>query len=520
MLMLKQVRIKGMHSFRSYFDFQELYKLLCSEDAYIFHDFARDCLVNASSRENTVPRAKTYLFGAGGLDGSHQADTGALRLLKDPALCLEETIPMKPNYTPPVFRACEADPSGARNLVVFNDYQNAFCIHILSLFRDAHTKLKLSDPTWEQMRKSVQSTLDLVTEKGRRRFPPEAATELYLYFLLHALVCLCPDRKESLTVLKADLDRLCPVSAAAQRLEHTFVLSCDDSGTSECPLPYYDGTRNQDHPLNIVEFTNPTDHPVTLTVKGTVLRRVIPGKKSICALRKGGELVCFLPRFRMEGGIVTYVWEGGLYNTCAGIRERVETTHRAPVSWARSNEYGTFVVDKAGKLDETVSWPDTPPRKPIVLVDACALDYCMLYSDGTVDSRIRKKNWNSLIYAGLGLNSGAAIDSARQVVRSDGTRIQGIRAVEVRAHRDHYISMDAGGNVQTDTGLTITQPVYGIAICQEGFAVALKDSIRLFDFHNNCRKSWDIPDASELAVSSGSMAYYGAKTGEVIIEAL
>lgn len=517
MLMLQNVKIKGMLSFRSYFDFQAIYKLLRSEDAYMFYDFGRNCLVNTGSQAYTVPNAKIYLFGSGGLNGSHHTNTGALRLLQDPALCLEETIPMRPDYAPPLFKTCEADdPSGSSDLVVFDNYY-AFRIHICYLFKDAYDKLKLNDPAWEQLRKSVEHTLDIVTENGKRRFSPEAATELYLYFLLHALACISPDKKESLSALKADLDQLCPVSVTAQRFENTFALSCDASGSSDCPLAYYDGSQNQEQPLNIVEFTNPKDHPVTVTVKDTVLTRVIPAKKSLYALRKGGQLVCFLPRFRMDGKIVTYVWEGNLYNEYAGIREQVKTAHPVPVSWARSNEYGTFIVDTAGKLDETASWPDIFPEKPIVMVDTCALDYGMLFADGTVESQIRKRNWKNLISIALGLNSAAAINSARQVVLHDGTLIQGIQAAEVRTYNTHYICMDASGKVQTDTGLRLAEPAYGIAVHREGFAVAFRNCIKLFDFTNQCRRSWNIANASELEVGIGTMAYYDAKIGEVVI---
>ncbi len=516
MLILQNVKIKGMLSFRSYFDFRAIYELLRSEDAYMFYDFARDCLVNTSSQAYSVPNAKIFLFGANGLDGSQHTDAGALRLLQNPALCLEETIPVRPDYTPPLFTTCEAYPSGSSNLVVFNNYV-AFRTHICYLFNDAYNKLNLKEPEKKQLRKTVERTLDIVTENGKRRFSPEAATELYLYFLLHALACISPDKKESLSALKADLDQLCPISVTAQRFENTFVLSCNASVNIDCPLPFYNGSQNRDEPLDIVEFTNPKDHPITVTVKDTVLRRVIPAKKSLYALRKGGQLVCFLPRFRIDGKIVTYFWEGSLYNEYSGIRERVETAHPVPVSWARSNEYGTFIVDKAGKLDETTSWPDIFPEKPIVMVDTCALDYGMLFADGTVDSRIRKKNWKNLISIKLGLNSAAAIDSTRQVVLHDGTPVQSIQAVDVRTYNTHYICMDASGKVKTDTGLNLAEPAYGIAIHRDGFAVAFRNSIKLFDFTNRCCRSWDIANAPEFEIGIGTMAYYDANIGEVVI---
>lgn len=515
MLTLQKVKVEGLLSFHSYFHFQEIYNLLQSEDAYLFYDFGRECLVNTSPGDNTVPRAKIHLFGTSSLDGSHNLNTGALRLLQNPALCLEETMPVDLHYTPSVFTEWKGYLPGFEQLVVLNDY-NTFCIHILSLFQDTHAKLKLIKPSWEQMRKSVKQALDDVTEMGKRRFPPEAATELYLYFLLHALAGVDPDKKQSIGVLKADLDRLCPISEGAQFSESRFILSCDAKGNSICPLAYYLNGKNSTQPLSVVEFVNPYKHPVTLVVKDTILTRAIPPKKSVFALRKEGKLVCFLPRFRMEGKIATYVWEGNLYNECGGIREQVDTIHTEPVSWARSSEYGTFIVDRLGKLDESAAWPESIPEKTIVMVDACALDYCMLYDDGTVDSRIKKHNWKDLISVSLGLNSAAAIDQTRNALLSDGTKIHGIQSAEVRTHHGHYICMDAKGNIQTDTGLSLADAVYGISIGKDGFAVACQNSIKLFDFENNCRKTWNISGASEIEIDGGLLAYYDAKTGEVI----
>lgn len=515
MLILQNVKIEGLLSFRAYFHFRELYKLLQSEDAYLFYDFGRDCLVNTSVREDTIPTVKTYLFGINGLDGSGQKNTGALRLLRDPELCLEETIPVDPKYTPPVFSACDGGASGSGQMAVLQNY-DIFRTYIFSLFRDTYSKLKLLDPTWEQMKKSVSRALDIVTEKGKRRFPLEAAAEMYLYFLLHALAGVQPDNKQSLSALKADLDRLCPVSEEAQLFKGAFVLSCDASGSSSCPLAYYTGSQNQEHLLNVVEFKNPTKDPITVWVKDTVLNRTIPAKKSVYALRKGGQLVCFLPRFRMDGKIATYLWEGSLYNEFGGIREKVDTELAMPVSWARSNEYGTFIVDKTGKLDESAAWPDNFPEKPVVMADTCALDYCMLFADGTAQSRIRKRDWNHLIFVNIGMNSAAAIDNTRQVVLADGKRIPGIQAAEVRTYKSHYICMDAKGNIQTDTGLTLEETVYGIAASRDGFAVACRNHIRMYDFGNNCRKQWNVSNVSEIAVDDGLMAYYDAQIGEVV----
>lgn len=515
MLTLQKVKVEGLLSFHSYFHFQELYSLLQSEDAYLFYDFGRECLVNSSHGENTVPRAKFHLFGTCGFDGNPHLDTGALRLLQNPQLCLEETIPVDPSYTPSVFALWKGFLPGYDRLVVLNDY-TTFCIHILSLFQDAHRKLKLREPAWEELRKSVRQTLDDVTEMGKRRFPPEAATELYLYFLLHALAAVDPGQKQSISVLKADLNRRCPISDGAQFSERRFILSCDANGNSVCPLAYYHKGYQGNQLLSVVEFVNPHKYPITLTVKDTILTRVIPAEKSVFALRREGKLVCFLPRFRLEGKIATFVWEKKLYNEHGGIREQVDTVYAQPVSWARSSEYGTFIVDWSGRLDESAAWPDSIPEGTIVMVDGCALDYCMLLADGTVDSRIKKRNWKDLISVSLGLNSAAAIDQNRNAVLSNGKKIPDIQAAEVRTYHQHYICMDAKGNIQTDTGLALSEAVCAIAIGRDGFAVACADSIRLFDFENNCCKTWKVSGVSEIEIDSGLLVYFDATIGEVV----
>lgn len=517
MLILQKVKIEGMLSFHAFFHFQEIFSLLQSEDAYLFYDFARDCLVNTSSRTNIVPRAKILLFGANGLDGNPMEGYGALRLLRDPALCLEETIPMTLDCTPAVFVRSQAS-SDAGPLVVLQDYA-AFSVFMLSLFQDSYAKLKLKDPSWERMRQAVQHTLDVLTQKGKRRFSPEAASELYLYFLLHALAGVSPDNRESLSVLQADLDKSCPVSELAQCYESSFSLSCNADGSCVCPLAYETGSPD-DGPLSIVELKNPQSHSVCLTVKDTLLTRTIPGGASVYALRKNGRLVCFLPRFRLDGRIATYLWQGKLYHECAGIREQVDMTLSRPVSWAASSEFGTFLVDQSGKPDETAAWPEVWPEKAIVMVDACALDYAMLLADGTVESRIRKQGWEGLLSISLGLNSGAAIDRTRQVLLPDGTRIRGIAAVEAKTCGEHYICMDANGRIKTDTGLALQEAACGVSVGQAGFAVACREKLCLYDFDNTCRRTWNVPGITELEVGDGVLAYYDAEIGEVVFSAI
>lgn len=508
-LILQNVNINSYRLFHTYFDFQQIYSLLKSEDAYIFSEFCRDSTVMPRS----LPQCR--LVGINDTSGKHNENTGALRLIAHPELCLEENLMVRMGEFIPLFR--EEGGHDGQVLVRVNNLE-AFQSDIFFAMQQSCCKL---DDTYKQpasqekIRRSVVGAIAEITENGKRLFTLEAATEMYLYFLLHALAAVLPD---DISGLKEDMARLCPVSEQAAYQAVSFPIQ-EKAGNAQAPLSYYPGKPQDNTPLSIIELPNNSSKSVTVRITGTVLFREVPADQSVYALRKGNQIVSFLPRFRLKDQMVTYQAGGVLYNECNGIREKVLTAIPRPVSWVISYNYGNFIIDQEGALDKDASWPEVFPDKPVVMVDAFADDYCMLLNDGTVVSACGCPGWEGR-YLGisLGLNAGIAIDTQRKAVRLDRKEIPNFQAVEAKAYCEHYICMDARGQVKSDRLLNLDGKVYGIAICSHGYVLAFEDRICLDGF-NGSRKEWPIPKVSEIEADDQGFAYFDGRSGEIRYQA-
>lgn len=508
-LILQNINISSYGLFHTYFDFQQIYSLLKSEDAYIFSEFCRDSAVMPRS----LPQCR--LVGINDTSGKRNENTGALRLIMHPELCLEESLMVSMGEFIPLFQ--KVGGHDGQILVRVNNLE-AFQNDIFFAMQQSCCKL---DDTYKQpevqekIQRSVAGAIAEITEDGKRLFTLEAASEMYLYFLLHALAAVLPD---DITDLKADMARMCPVSEQAAYQAASFPIQ-EKAGNAQAPLSYYPGKPQDKTPLSIIELPNKSSESITVRINGTVLFREVPAGQSVYALRKGNQIVSFLPRFRLKDQMVTYQAGGVLYNESNGIREKVSTTILCPVSWVVSYNYGNFIIDQDGALDENASWPETFPNKPVVMVDAFADDYCMLLNDGTVVSASGCPGWKGhYLGLSLGLNAGIAIDTQRKAIRLDGKEIPNFQAVDAKAYCEHYICMNARGQVKSDRALDLDGDVYGVAICSQGYVLAFGNRIRL-DRFNGSRKEWPIPKVSEIEADDQGFAYFDGRSGEIRYQA-
>jgi len=506
MLILQGVKVTGLEMFHTYMNFQEVYNLLKSADAYLFYEFGQEELM-----EYKLWPLRMMLFG------KENSKTGTLHCVESPSMCLEFDIPVGTGQFIQIFREAEEG-----QLVAVND-MSAFIRYIFILsqysYKVFHPQLDKANnadsPLWEELRKAIENVVVKITENGKRMFTYEAASEMYLYFMLHALAGRLPDQKENLSVLEADLNRMCPVTGAAKRENNVFYLCDDDSAEAWLPIAYYTGKEDRQEELSVIELKNTEKHEIRLKVKGTILSRRIPAERSVYAVRKGSHFVSFLPRFALNGEIVTYWSQGKLYNVWNESRELIQTGVEEPAAWVQSNEYGNFIIDKDGKLDDLAAWPDEMPELAVVSVDACGLDYGMLLSDGRCMSRIKKENWKNLIAVSIGLNNSAAINAERHVILEDGSIIGGFEAAAAVAYNEHYILLEPMGSIQTDSALHVKEKVFAVSVCERGYLLAMENKVCLYDYKNHLQQEWQIAGVTELKADRNLFAYYDSSYEEV-----
>lgn len=510
------VKIESFSMFNQYFDFREIYNLLQSENAYLFYEFIRSDL-----NELRTLVAFQKIAGVRRTNGDINPNTGIRRLIENPALCLEEELAPLPGSA--VFESCDTEAADVR-LVRFRnirDFKTVILYNLQESYTRLHPELAMANqadnPVWASFENSVEQAVDELTENGGRQFPPEAAVELYIYFLLHGLAAVPPDQEQSLSSIRQDLDQLCPTTDAARLQNDTFILQPDENREATLPLPYYDGTTGRDQPLSIVELQNVSQNMIKVAVEGTVLFRYVRPGKSIYILRKGGQFVRFIPRFRRQNGILTCCLDGRTYNKWNEIQQEIQTTVKHPVICVKSNEYGTFIIDKAGTMDKTAAWFVQFPEKPVVMADACAMDYSFLLSDGTTVNRLQRPEWDNqtLISIDLGLNAAVAICASRQPLLSGGREIPEVNASEARAYGDHYICQTRDGKIRTDSGLLVGGEVYAVAICSRGYILAYQDRISIYNDQNRLWREWPVSGVSELEADNQGLAYYDGTDGGI-----
>lgn len=511
-MILQGVKIQGITSLNNYFDFKAIYGLLKSDDSYIFYDFGKTNLKSYSEP------LKIYLFGM----PNQEEKGGAVAMIKNPEKCLEQEFACGYSRYKKIFEPAE-DSSDNKN-VCLSDV-DFFADNMWRLFHGSyaiiHPELAKSDqiynPEWGNLKKSVFNAVNIISENGKRIFSPEAATEVYLYFLLHALAAIPPDNVKSLEYIEDDLVRMCPVSEEAKKSCNRFNLIDE-----VIPLDYYDATECRNSPLSIVEFNNNSDNKLKITIKGTVISRTLYPDDVVYALRKGKCIVGFLPRFKVYDDAIRSIFDNSPVVSYDVDNCRLEeTTISKPVIWARTSENGNIFIDQDGVLDKESAWQTSDNERldeaeNVVMADACALDYSLLLADGTTINRLVKINWKDLININIGLNSGIAINSMREPVLADGTVIRNIKAADARSYEEHYICMDKKGRILTDSKLDIMgKTVYAVAICAKGYVLAFENTLALYGFDNTLIKEWKSCYTTEIDAFENSIVYYDGNQDDV-----
>lgn len=223
-----------------------------------------------------------------------------------------------------------------------------------------------------------------------------------------------------------------------------------------------------------------------------------------------------MPRFSMVGETIILLENNRLATLWKGKTDFYETRIENPVCWAHSNEYGTFIINQDGELDENNAWPGQMPEKPVVDVSAFGLDYCLLLNDGSVISGLSKAGWENVIGISLGLNSGIAINVHRTPVLRDGKALPLKKIVAACSSDEHYICLDADGKVYTDSGYKTEKTVYAVSICIKGYVIAEENVLHLVNFRNIAVRIWQDVSTREVAASDKLIVYYDTKSNKIL----
>ena len=93
-------------------------------------------------------------------------------------------------------------------------------------------------------------------------------------------------------------------------------------------------------------------------------------------------------------------------------------------------------------------------------------------------------------------------------VLQHGTKLPFADAVEAYAMENHYICLNAQGQIKTDSSLSVSETVYAVAICGQGYVLAEKNSIVLISFQNSIMQSWPNISSTEITASDDMIVYY------------
>ncbi len=489
---LKGVKISNRELFREYFDFTELFSIL-KKDSYRYKLF----LKSMYSAFTYVP---IMFFGTNDLRGNAR-ESRTVAMLSNPRKCLD--------YYPEFYR------KSAREGFV---YVNADALVVkISKFYEAccyDNKGNLcceNRPMPSEFEKDADITVKRLTENGKRLFSCEGAVELYIYLLLHIQAGILPGESSSYEGLRSDLERICPVD---MRTGKKIVMNETAGHEIE---PFYTGESKTDGNMDLVCISNPdSENSYQVHISGTVLQQTIAPGGRIYALRKNEEYISFMPRFFMVGETILLLENNRLATLWKGKTDFYETRIEDPVCWAHSNEYGTFIINQDGALDENNAWPEQMPEKPVVGVSAFGLDYCLLLDDGSIISGLKKAGWENLIGISLGLNSGIAINACRTPVLRDGRALPLKKIVAACSSDEHYICLDADGKVYTDSGYKTEKTVYAVSICPKGYVTAEENVLQLVNFQNIVIRRWQDVSTREVAASGKLIAYYDTKSSKIL----
>lgn len=485
------VKVDSLELFREYFDFEELYGLL-KKDSFLYEAFLKSAFPTS---------IHLIFFGRYTPDGSHHMQN-PVDLLSVPEKCVE--------YYPLYFKNAPDSDSDSVSIDL-----HAFSEYIEGLYGLAYLKMDgglLYDffPAVEDFKESTKRLLLTVSDGGKKRFSPEGAVAVYIYLILHIQAGFLPAESPCFEQLTGILDQNRPLDTKTEKniilKNHT---NCFELGQ------LYRGNEPEDERIELVCIVNQSPSMVRVAIVESVLSRDVASGESLYVLRKAGKYLSFLPRFSVIGDTLLLLENGKLCTQWKDTTSYLDTDVKAPVCWSHSNEFGTFIIDENGRLDETNAWPEQLPSKPIMSVSAFGVDYLLLLEDGSAVSRIPKTGWDHLLYATIGLNSGIAIGANRVPLLQDGTKLPFSNVVDAHTVENHYICLDANGRIFTDSGLSVPEPVFAAAICEQGYVLAMESSLSLIDFHNHTLQVWCNIHTTEITASDDLVAYYDGGSGKV-----
>ncbi|WP_314725090.1 hypothetical protein [Enterocloster bolteae] len=482
------VKINSIELFREYFDFEEIYNIL-KNDSFIYQNFVVSVFPSYFN---------SMFFGLHETDGSKR-ERNAIDLLSFPEKCTE--------YYPAYYKK---NADGNLVKIDVDEFSAYIAIQYESAHYDKKGNLRYADlpgymdlPDVNGFAKSVNRLLHNISNGGNRLFSPEVAVAVHIYLLLHIQAGILPDESRSYQQLLHIVEENGPMDT---RTEKNIVIKesveCFEAGTL-----YHEKLPGKEK-IDLVRISNSSQAQVMVYIADSVLRRAVMPGESVYMLRKAGRYLSFVPRFSVVGETLLLLENGRLCTLWENETSYLDTDIEIPVCWAHSNEYGTFIIDEKGHLDDTNAWPEQLPEKPVVSVSVFGIDYCMLLEDGSVNSRLPKTGWNQVFHASIGLNSGIAIGMDRIPVLQHGTKLPFADAVEAYAMENHYICLNAQGQIKTDSSLSVSETVYAVAICGQGYVLAEKNSIVLISFQNSIMQSWPNISSTEITASDDMIVYY------------
>ncbi len=484
---IKGIAISSLEAFRQYFDFSELYDQL-EKDSFPYENFVK---------EVSPAYVRLMLFGLRQPDGKEKG-ISPVPLLKNPEKCASGFYSL--------YFEREEGGSGIRvRISALTEYIGGLYRH--AVLDEQGKKIYIGCPKPEEFEQSTERLLNKITDGGKKRFSPDGAAALFLCLHLHIQAGILPE--QSYDSLQKVLERNRPVDV---RTENPIIIRDGEQFMlGEWRLP----DEGDEGRMQIVQIVNRQERAVTVSIGDSVLRRRLNGGEALYAIRQSGHFLYFLPRFSVLGDTVLLLENGKLCAACGPETRYLNIEESCPACWAHSNVYGTLVINKDGKLNETCAWPEKIPDRPAVSVSAWGEDYCLLLEDGHIASPIRKKGWEQekFFLAGVGQNGGAAVGEKGTPVLADGTKLTWENTVSASVMEKRYICMNKDGEILTDSGLSVQGPVYAAAVCPLGYVLAGETGMELYNFRNERIRKWDDAVTTEIAVSDRLIAYYDSVSG-------
>ena len=340
-------------------------------------------------------------------------------------------------------------------------------------------------PTPKDYNKYLLGIMQKLTNNGKREFTAKEKMEFIFFFYVHLMA-------EKFNISEADLQFLKDQFADHGELDFcgkTQIVLPDTQ--KEIVFPYYDGTKDKEETIQLLQIKNPSDCSKKIALGKTNFKRIVPAKRDIWALRKGNSIVGFLAPVLITNNTVSYLKRKTntihFETATEAIHQSIKNAEEI-VSFSQSNKDGIFLVNKDGKLDCSLIYAKkeiSMPEKPVVCVKSTNLDYGFLLKDGTFLGRIQKRNWNHLIDFVLTSDNGFAITADRTLINKRGEML-GRTVVKADACASHYLWLDHEGRVHTDSHLQLEEKVLDAGVFEKGYVIATEKEMKIYDFRNNC----------------------------------